>query len=109
MLLKYQSLNLPLLANIPSEIILGIRPKDIMIDDKKYKKENNAISLKGKLLFTELLGDEVIYEFKLENNSIAKVSSNTDNFNYKQNDEFNLIVKYKNIHFFDPLTEQRLF
>ena len=100
---------LPLLENIPSEIILGIRPKDIMIDDKKYKKEHDAVSLKGKLLFTELLGDEVIYEFKLENNSIVKVSSNTDNFNYNQNDEFNLIVKYKNIHFFDPLTEQRLF
>jgi multiple sugar transport system ATP-binding protein len=107
--IKISKINLPLLENIPSEIILGIRPKDIMIDDKNYKKEHDAVSLKGKLLFTELLGDEVIYEFKLENNSIVKVSSNTDNFNYKQNDEFNLIVKYKNIHFFDPLTEQRLF
>ena len=65
--------------------------------------------MKGKLLFTELLGDEVIYEIKLENNSIIKVSSNADNFNYKQNDEIDLIVRYKNIHFFDSLTEQRLF
>src|ERR687898_124593 len=92
-----------------SQIVLGIRPKDIIIDDKKYKKDPSTVSLKGKLLFTELLGDEVIYEIKLENNSIIKVSSNTDNFNYKQNDEIDLILKYKNIHFFDSLTEQRLF
>jgi multiple sugar transport system ATP-binding protein len=101
--------NLPLLENIDSEIVLGIRPKDIIIDDKKYKNDSATVSLKGKLLFTELLGDEVIYEIKLENNSIIKVSSNTDNFNYKQNDKFDLIVRYKNIHFFDSLTEQRLF
>ena len=80
-----------------------------MINDIKYNNEPDTLSLKGKLLFTELLGDEVIYEIKLENNSVFKVSSNTDNFNYKQNDEFNLIVKYKNIHFFDSVTEQRLF
>src|SRR5918994_570298 len=104
-----QQINLPLLEKRDSEIVLGIRPKDIIIDDKKYKKDPYTVSLKGKLLFTELLGDEVIYEIKLENNSIIKVSSNTDNFNYKQNDEIDLIVKYKNIHFFDSLTEQRLF
>ncbi len=109
LVIKISHINLPLLGNIPSEIVIGIRPKDIMIDDKKYKNEPYSVSLKAKLLFTELLGDEVIYEFKLENNSIVKVSSNTDNFNYKQNDELNLIVKYKNIHFFDSLTEQRLF
>ncbi|HEU4483223.1 MAG TPA: ABC transporter ATP-binding protein [Nitrososphaeraceae archaeon] len=109
LVIKISHINLPLLGNIPSEIVIGIRPKDIMIDDKKYKNEPYTVSLKAKLLFTELLGDEVIYEFKLENNSIVKVSSNTDNFNYKQNDELNLIVKYKNIHFFDSLTEQRLF
>jgi multiple sugar transport system ATP-binding protein len=108
--IKISKKNLPLFENIPSEIILGIRPKDIMIDDKKYQNKHDAVYLKGNLLFTELLGDEVIYEFKLENNSIVRVSSsNSDNFTYKQNEEYNLIVKYQNIHFFDPLTEQRLF
>ena len=107
--IKIPKRNLPLLENIDSEIVLGIRPKDIIIDDKKDKNQPYTVSLKGKLLFTELLGDEVIYEIKLENNSIIKVSSNTDNFNYKQNDEIDLIIRYKNIHFFDSLTEQRLF
>jgi multiple sugar transport system ATP-binding protein len=107
--IKIPKINVPLLNNLNSEIVLGIRPKDIMINDIKYNNEPDTLSLKGKLLFTELLGDEVIYEIKLENNSIIKVSSNTDNFNYKQNHEFNLIVKYKNIHFFDSVTEQRLF
>jgi multiple sugar transport system ATP-binding protein len=107
--IKIPKRNLPLLENIDSEIVLGIRPKDIIIDDKKDKNHPYTVSLKGKLLLTELLGDEVIYEIKLENNSIIKVSSNADNFNYKQNDEIDLIVRYKNIHFFDSLTEQRLF
>lgn len=107
--IKIPKRNLPLLENIDSEIVLGIRPKDIILDDKKDKNPPYTVSLKGKLLFTELLGDEVIYEIKLENNSIIKVSSNTDNFNYKQNDEIDLIVRYKNMHFFDSLTEQRLF
>jgi multiple sugar transport system ATP-binding protein len=109
--IKIPKINLPLLKNInsDSEIVLGIRPKDIVIDDKKNTNEPDTLSLKGKLLFTELLGDEVIYEIKLENNSIIKVSSNTENFNYKQNHDFDLIVKYKNIHFFDSISEQRLF
>ena len=79
-----------------------------MIYDKNYKNESDTLSFKGRLLFKELLGDEVIYEFKLEDNSIVKVSSNTDNFHSKQNDDFNLIVKYKDIHFFDSITEKRL-
>ena len=106
--IKIPKRNFPVLENIDSEIVLGIRPKDIIIDDKKDKNHPYTVSFKGKLLFTELLGDEVI-EIKLENNSIIKVSSNADNFNYKQNDEIDLIVRYKNIHFFDSLTEQRLF
>ena len=109
--IKLPKINLPLLKDIKSdsEIVLGIRPKDIVIDGKKNTNERDTLSLKGKLLFTELLGDEVIYEIKLENNSIIKVSSNTENFNYKQNHDFDLIVKYKNIHFFDSISEQRLF
>ena len=108
LVVKISKTNLHLSEDISSEIILGIRPKDILIYDKNYKNELDTISLKGQLLFTELLGDEVIYEFKLENNNIVKVSSNTDKFYYKQNDEFNLVVKYKNIHFFDSVTEERL-
>jgi multiple sugar transport system ATP-binding protein len=107
--IKISKINIPLSENISSEIVVGIRPKDIMIYEKNYKNGSDTLSFKGRLLFTELLGDEVIYEFKLEgNNSIVKVSSNTDNFHSKQNDDFNLIVKYKNIHFFDSITEKRL-
>ena len=99
---------LPFLGNNHSKIILGIRPKDFVIVDKNQKNETDTISFLGKLLLTELLGDEVIYEFKLENNSVIKVSSNTDNFHYQQNDVFNLVVKYKNVHFFDSQTGKRL-
>ncbi|HVP81511.1 MAG TPA: ABC transporter ATP-binding protein [Nitrososphaeraceae archaeon] len=105
---KVSKINIPLSEGQSSEVILGIRPKDILIYDTNHKNEIDTLSLKGQLLFTESLGDEVIYEFKLENNSIVKVSSNTDKFYYKQNDEFNLVVKYKNIHFFDSITEERL-
>jgi multiple sugar transport system ATP-binding protein len=100
---------LPFLGNKSSKIILGIRPKDFVIVDKSQKNETDTISFIGKLLFTELLGDEVIHEFKLENNSVLKVSSNTYNFHYQQNDVFNLVVKYKNVHFFDSQTGKRLF
>lgn len=102
---------LPFFGNKSSKIILGIRPKDFVIVDKSQsqKNETDTISFLAKLLFTELLGDEVIHEFILENNSIVKVSSNTDNFHYQQNDVFNLVVKYKNVHFFDSQTGKRLF
>ncbi len=106
--IKISKINMQLLENRSSEIVVGIRPKDIMIYDKNYKNGSDTLSFKGRLLFTELLGDEVIYEFKLEDNSIVKVSSNTDNFYSKQNDDFNLIVKYKDLHFFDSITEKRL-
>jgi len=108
LVVKISKINLPLSEEKSSEVILGIRPKDILIYDTNYKNEIDTISFKGRLLFTELLGDEVIYEFKLENNCIVKVSSNTDKFYHKQNDDFNLVVKYKNIHFFDTITEERL-
>lgn len=100
---------LPFLGNKSSKIILGIRPKDFVICDKSQKNETDTISFMGKLLFTELLGDEVIHEFRLENNSLIKVSSNTNSMHDKQNDVFNLVVKYKNIHFFDSQTGTRLF
>jgi len=100
---------LPLLENNPSEIILGIRPKDILISHTSQKNDHDTISFTGELLFTELLGDEVIHEFQLENKSLIKVSSNTDDFHYKEGNIFNLLVKYKNIHFFDPQTQKRLF
>src|SRR5918994_845449 len=100
---------LPFLGNKSSKIILGIRPKDFVICDKSQKNGTDAISFMGKLLFTELLGDEVIHEFRLENNSLIKVSSNTDRLHDKQNDVFNLVIKYKNIHFFDSQTGTRLF
>jgi multiple sugar transport system ATP-binding protein len=100
---------LPFLGNKSSKIILGIRPKDFVICDKSQKNGTDAISFMGKLLFTELLGDEVIHEFRLENNSLVKVSSNTDRLHDKQNDVFNLVIKYKNIHFFDSQTGTRLF
>lgn len=100
---------LPFLENKPSQIILGVRPKDILISNKNPKNEPDTISFTGQLLFTELLGDEVIHEFQLENKSLIKVSSNTDDFHYKEGDMFNLIIKYKNIHFFDIQTEKRFF
>jgi len=99
---------LPFLRNKSSDVILGIRPKDFVIDDKSQKNGTDTLSFKGKLLFTELLGDEVIHEFRLENNSLIKVSSNLDSLHDKQNHVFNLVVKYKNIHFFDSKTGTRL-
>ena len=107
--IQVSKIYLPLLGNKSSKIILGIRPKDFVIGDQSQKNKIDTISFKGKLLFTELLGDEVIHEFRLENNSIIKVSSNTDSLHDKQNDVFNLVVKYKNIHFFDSQTGTRLF
>lgn len=100
---------LPFLENKPTQIILGVRPKDILISNKSQNDEPDTISFKGQLLFTELLGDEVIHEFQLENKSLIKVSSNKDDFHYKEGDIFNLVIKYKNLHFFDTQTEKRLF
>jgi multiple sugar transport system ATP-binding protein len=100
---------LPFLENIPSQIILGVRPKDILISNESKNDEPDTISFTGQLLFTELLGDEVIHEFQLENKGLIKVSSNRDDFHFKEGDIFNLVINNKNLHFFDTQTEKRLF
>jgi multiple sugar transport system ATP-binding protein len=53
-----------LLANLQEDkIIIGIRPKDILI--LKSDEEFPGLKLKGKISFTEMLGDESIAEVRL--------------------------------------------
>jgi multiple sugar transport system ATP-binding protein len=64
-----------LLANLQEDtIIIGIRPKDILI--LKSDEEFPGLKLKGKISFTEMLGDESIAEVRLGQDLIK--TSNID-------------------------------
>lgn len=86
-------------------ISLGIRPKDIFLDDYS---DSNSMHFKGELCFVEMLGDETIYEFKLENNSIIHVSNLSVDSSLKNGSKLILETKYEDILLFNSDTGIRI-
>jgi len=86
-------------------ISLGIRPKDIFLADYS---DSNSMHFKGELCFVEMLGDETIYEFKLENNSIIHVSNLSVDSSLKNGSKLVLETKYKDILLFNSYTGIRI-
>lgn len=86
-------------------ISLGIRPKDIFLADYS---DSNSMHFKGELSFVEMLGDETIYEFKLENNSIIHVSNLSVDSSLKNGSKLVLETKYEDILLFNSYTGIRI-
>jgi multiple sugar transport system ATP-binding protein len=86
-------------------ISLGIRPKDIFLADYS---DSNSMHFKGELCFVEMLGDETIYEFKLENNSIIHVSNLSVDSSLKNGSKLVLETKYEDILLFNADTGIRI-
>ena len=96
---------LPSFGKSIKKISLGIRPKDIFLADYS---DSNSMHFKGELCFVEMLGDETIYEFKLENNSIIHVSNLSVDSSLKNGSKLVLETKYKDILLFNSYTGIRI-
>jgi multiple sugar transport system ATP-binding protein len=85
------------------EVILGIRPDDIILDDSKIDKEN-AISARVDVV--ELLGPRENVYIKISDKKT--ICATTHSFNIAPHTEINFSLNYLNIHIFDPETEKRI-
>jgi multiple sugar transport system ATP-binding protein len=93
--------------NLPSEknIIIGIRPRDILFSDNE---DFNGIKLRGKISFNELLGDDSLVEIKIANDDSIKVANTDPSFDFTVGKDITVGIPYDKIHFFDPKTGNRL-
>jgi multiple sugar transport system ATP-binding protein len=93
--------------NLPSEknIIIGIRPRDILFLDNE---DFNGIRLRGKISFNELLGDDSLVEIKIANDDSIKVANTDPSFDFTVGKDITVGIPYDKIHFFDPKTGNRL-
>jgi multiple sugar transport system ATP-binding protein len=86
-------------------VTIGIRPKDIIFLNNN---ENfNGIKVKGKISFTELLGDDSLVEVKIGIDSM-KVANTDSNFDLSVGKDVMLGMPYGKIHFFNSETGNRL-
>jgi multiple sugar transport system ATP-binding protein len=85
------------------EVILGIRPDDIILDDSKIDKEN-AISARVDVV--ELLGPRENVYIKISDEKT--ICATTHSFNIAPQIEIKFSLNYLNIHIFDPETEKRI-
>jgi len=86
------------LFNAEKTIILGIRPKDIVV--LRNDQEFDGLKLKGEVTFIEMLGDDSIAEVKIGQNSlkISNIAYSIDNLIIGK--EVILGLKYDKIYFF---------
>lgn len=93
--------------NLPSEknIIIGIRPRDILFLDNE---DFNGIKLRGKISFNELLGDDSLVEIKIGNDDSIKIANTDPSFDFTVGKDLTVGIPYNKIHFFDPKTGNRL-
>ena len=86
-------------------IILGIRPRDVVLVNDN--DDFIGIKIKGKILFTELLGDDSLVEVNIGADSIR--ATNIDpNFDLNIGKEVIIGIPYAKIHYFATETGKRL-
>jgi multiple sugar transport system ATP-binding protein len=92
---------------LPSEknIIIGIRPRDILFLDNE---DFNGIKLGGKISFNELLGDDSLVEIKIGNDDSIKIANTDPSFDFTVGKDLTVGIPYNKIHFFDLKTGNRL-
>jgi len=96
---------LPFKLYSKKNIVIGIRPRDILFLDNE---DFNGIKIKGKISFTELLGDNSLAEIKIGIDNSVKVTNTDPNFDLTVGKEVTVGIPYERIHFFDPTTGNRL-
>src|SRR5215467_14867056 len=87
-------------------VTLGIRPRDVILLDG----DNNdfiGIKIKGKILFTELLGDDSLVEVNIGTDTI-RVTNIDSNFDLNIGKEVTIGIPYLRIHYFATETGNRL-
>lgn len=90
--IKIQDEILSKLKNLKKNVILGIRPEDIKITNKKFQ------SIEGKIIFIEPLGRELLYHILLDKQGITVV---TDEKTLKLGEIVNIEFNLSKIHIFE--------
>lgn len=88
---------------INKEVILGIRPDDIILDDSKIDTENK---IEANVDVVELLGPRENIHIKLSSNKIICATSHS--FSSTPNSKIIFSLNYPNIHIFDSETQERI-
>ncbi|MGA8081925.1 MAG: ABC transporter ATP-binding protein [Candidatus Nitrosopolaris sp.] len=96
---------LPLKLPFESNIIIGIRPRDILFLNNE---DFNGIKVKGKISFTELLGEDSLVEIEIGIDESIKVASTDPNLDFTIGKDVTIGMPCNKIHFFEPRTGNRL-
>ena len=84
--------------NMPTEFVLGVRPRDIII--AKGANVTAEIRFQGVVTFIEMLGDDTIIEVNVESNNLL-VATNTISNNFHPGEKIELGIEYSKIHCFN--------
>jgi multiple sugar transport system ATP-binding protein len=96
---------LPLKLPFESNVIIGIRPRDILFLNNE---DFNGIKVKGKISFSELLGEDRLVEIKIGIGESIKVASTDPNLDFTIGKNVTVGMPCNKIHFFEPKTGNRL-
>jgi ABC-type sugar transport system ATPase subunit len=86
-----------------TELILGIRPDDITLSNKKIEDK----TIEANVYLLEHMGSKIIIDFELEN-SLIKVETTEDKIDFKPGDKANLVFNKEKMHIFDKKTEKAI-
>ena len=103
--LQFPINKLPFKLYSEKNIIVGIRPRDILFLDNE---DFNGIKVKGKISFSELLGDNSLVEIKIGIDDSIKVANTDRNFDFTVGRDVTVGIPYDRIHLFDTTTGKRL-
>ncbi|GKX28559.1 Fe(3+) ions import ATP-binding protein FbpC [Vallitalea longa] len=97
-------INIKLSKDYQGEVIVGARPEEITIVDRK----DDEIS--GEIIIGTFLGDFINYEIKLSNGKIIEVNEYTKDISHIRNsgDKVSLILSSNKIHVYDGTGEEVL-
>lgn len=89
-------------GEIPSEIIMGIRPEEIAIN---VSPDESWPRLRGEIYVTEPLGKETLITVSIDGQKISALTTNED---WEIGEHVTLYLNPNRIHIFDPESEARL-
>jgi multiple sugar transport system ATP-binding protein len=84
------------------KVIMGIRPEHFDVKGKDECKINCCVDL------VEFLGSEYVIAFTVKSNNVYKATINASKITQKIGNEIDLYINMGKIHFFDPVSEQRI-
>jgi multiple sugar transport system ATP-binding protein len=96
---------LPVKLPFESNVIIGIRPRDILFLNNE---DFNGIKVKGKISFSENLGEDRLVEIKIGIGESIKVATTDPNIDFTIGKDVTVGMPSNKIHFFEPKTGNRL-